>query len=245
MAVESIGSMVIMRLTRYVFHGECAKWAPIVPLAHRRTRAATPPKPGQMLTIRDFHHNRYGSYSLMSNNPGKLDQTLAFLSVRRYDNLGCCGGLLLVNTKGRPLEFHCTSPVLPSRTQTILFGRTLDEFVFCEQIAQALIAQLNQRPVAILTNTPELERLVGATEHNLIFLESKSSERWSLAAAWDWEFDGRAARLWQGTTVATTEPTELEPILRSFHNRVPIDEPFERIALALDEACQSSGAAAA
>ncbi len=206
-----------------------------------RSRAAIATAPGKTLTIRDFRNNRYGSYSLMSTTPGKLDQTLAFLSVRRYDNLGSCGGLLLVNTKGRPLEFHCTSPVQPSRTQAILFGRTLEEFVFCEQIAQALITHLKQRPVAILTNTPELERLVGATEHNLIFLEVKACDELSPTQSSEWDFDGRAARIWQGTS----HVADLQTILRSFHARVPIDEPFERIALALDEACQSSGTVAA
>lgn len=241
MAVESMSSMVIPRLTRCVFTAKPTTGFP----TFRAPRAVRGPRrqqsPARLYPFEIFTTIVTAAISLMSNTPGKLDQTLAFLSVRRYDNLGSCGGLLLVNTKGRPLEFHCTSPVQPSRTQTILFGRTLDEFVFCEQIAQALIAQLKQRPVAILTNTPELERLVGFTEHNLIFLEPKTSDQVSPAEVWAREFDGRVARMWQGTAAAA----DLEPILRAFHARVPIDEPFERIALALDEACQSSGAAAA
>ena len=41
------------------------------------------------------------------------------------DGRGCVGGLLVTNHNGRPLEFQCTTPVRPDRTQEILYGQML------------------------------------------------------------------------------------------------------------------------
>jgi hypothetical protein len=193
-----------------------------------------------------YCHNRNkrnSPYNFMSNLQTNPHHLLAFLSIREYEQLGACGGLLIVNANGRPLEFHCTSPVLPSRTQAILFGQTLSEFVYCEQIAESLIKQLKASPLAVLTNSPELSKL-NIDGGNLIFVSSRENTEPHLVhqAAIEpqsnqWELDGRELRAWQADGMP---PEELSGILRAFHQRVPIDEPFERIAQALDEACQAS-----
>jgi hypothetical protein len=51
--------------------------------------------------------------------------------------------------RGRPLEFHCTEPVQPSRAQQILFGPTLRDFLCGEQIGGALLAKC-KLPIAVL-----------------------------------------------------------------------------------------------
>ena len=55
-------------------------------------------------------------------------RALGFLTVVENAELGLLGGYLLLNAAGRPLEFHCTAPVKPSRTQEILYGPTLQPF---------------------------------------------------------------------------------------------------------------------
>jgi hypothetical protein len=67
---------------------------------------------------------------------------------------GYFGGYLLVNSVARPLEFHCTVPVQPTRAQTILFGPTLEEFLCGEQIARALLSRAKLQPQVVLVDSP-------------------------------------------------------------------------------------------
>lgn len=71
----------------------------------------------------------------------RLDLRLGFFSVCPHSDGGFIGGYLILNGVGRPLEFHCTTPVKPNRTQQILYGATLRPYLFGEQIAPALIAK--------------------------------------------------------------------------------------------------------
>ncbi|XZE22588.1 hypothetical protein SH449x_002524 [Pirellulaceae bacterium SH449] len=78
---------------------------------------------------------------------------LGFLTVRKHTTLGFVGGLLVLNGLARPVEFHCTLPLMPTRAQQLLYGATLDEFVAGEQIARALIAKAKAKPQVVLTDT--------------------------------------------------------------------------------------------
>jgi hypothetical protein len=78
---------------------------------------------------------------------------IGFLTVRKHSSLGFVGGLLVLNGLARPVEFHCTLPLLPTRAQQLLYGATLDEFVAGEQIGRALIAKAKVKPQVILTDT--------------------------------------------------------------------------------------------
>ena len=62
---------------------------------------------------------------------------------------------------GRPLEFHCTSPVRPSRAQEILYGPTLQPYLLGEQISGALLEAAKLTPWLILTDAAAM--LVGQT----------------------------------------------------------------------------------
>ncbi|MFN7875560.1 MAG: hypothetical protein ACK5PB_09585 [Pirellula sp.] len=78
---------------------------------------------------------------------------IGFLTVRKHSSLGFVGGLLVLNGLARPVEFHCTLPLLPSRAQQLLYGATLDEFVAGEQIGRALVAKAKVKPQVVLTDT--------------------------------------------------------------------------------------------
>jgi hypothetical protein len=64
------------------------------------------------------------------------------------------GGYLILNMAGRPLEFHCTAPIKPNRAQEILYGPTLDAFLYGEQIGQTLLKQSNMEPLVVCTDCP-------------------------------------------------------------------------------------------
>ncbi|MEN0109860.1 MAG: hypothetical protein AAF805_03970, partial [Planctomycetota bacterium] len=59
------------------------------------------------------------------------------------------GGLLTVCSRGRPLEFHVTEPIHPSRAEQILFGASLRPYLCGERIGAALLAKA-QTPIATL-----------------------------------------------------------------------------------------------
>jgi hypothetical protein len=72
--------------------------------------------------------------------------------VLEHDGLGLVGGYLILNPAGRPLEFHCTAPVKPNRAQQILFGPTLEPYLYGEQIGQTLVAKGSIEPLAVYTD---------------------------------------------------------------------------------------------
>src|SRR5438128_5501303 len=89
----------------------------------------------------------------MSSPSTKPGQSLGFLTVVASAELGLLGGYLLLNATGRPLEFHCTAPVKPNRTQEILHGPTLKPYLYGEVIGQALLPKSKLIPIAVCTDS--------------------------------------------------------------------------------------------
>lgn len=75
----------------------------------------------------------------MGTNHAKSKPALGFLTVLEHPQHGLFGGYLLLNHAGRPVEFHCTTPIKPNRAQEILYGPTLESFLYGEQIGQTLL----------------------------------------------------------------------------------------------------------
>ena len=98
----------------------------------------------------------------MSNTDAKSKPALGFLTVVEHPQYGLFGGYLVLNTAGRPLEFHCTAPIKPNRAQQILYGPTLESFLYGEQIGQTLINQASIPPMLICTDR---EPALAAREH--------------------------------------------------------------------------------
>jgi len=82
----------------------------------------------------------------------KQKPALGFLSVLEDEKHGLFGGYLLLNVAGRPLEFHCTAPIRPNRAQEILYGPTLEAFLYGEQIAQTLITKAKRQAAVVYTD---------------------------------------------------------------------------------------------
>jgi hypothetical protein len=92
----------------------------------------------------------------MSSSKSSNDLRLGFLCVVETESTGFVGGILVTNRLGRPLEFQCTTPVKPNRTQVILYGPTLRSFVSGELIGKTLCERLNAHPHLVLIDQPEL-----------------------------------------------------------------------------------------
>lgn len=95
----------------------------------------------------------------MAANSQQEQFRLGFLAAAETAEGGHVGGLLVTNHFGRPLEFQCTTPVKPNRTQEILYGPTLLPFVLTELIGRTLVEKIAVKPHLILVDGPELLEL--------------------------------------------------------------------------------------
>lgn len=81
---------------------------------------------------------------------------LGFLTAIHLENRGHVAGLLVTNKYGRPLEFQCTAPVRPNRTQELLYGPTLVPFLLGELLSKTLVERIGVKPHVLLTDRPEM-----------------------------------------------------------------------------------------
>jgi len=92
---------------------------------------------------------------MRDSNPKALS-ALGFLTVLDLQPQGLLGGYLILNAAARPLEFHCTAPVRPNRAQQILYGPTLEPFLFGEQIGGTLVGKSKITPQVLLTDRHQM-----------------------------------------------------------------------------------------
>jgi hypothetical protein len=158
-----------------------------------------------------------------SNN----DAIFGFIRVAELGGGTLIGGYLILNSLGRPIEFHCTEPVKPSRAQQILFGSTLAPFLYGEQIGQALVNHSKLMPQLVLTDQRDVLDLRSFVEIPVAWLSS-------------------AAEVPPGCVRCGTHPvfvseryqTDRDYIERLFgQTQLPwkLDEPFQRIHQAIAE----------
>jgi hypothetical protein len=86
----------------------------------------------------------------------KREARLGFLTVVEDPQHGVFGGFLVLNAAGRPLEFHCSTPVKPNRAQEILYGATLRPYLYGEQIGGTLVAKAAASPEVLCVDLPEV-----------------------------------------------------------------------------------------
>jgi hypothetical protein len=95
----------------------------------------------------------------MTDNGKTAKLRLGFLTALEHPERGFVAGLLVTNQFGRPLEFQCTTPVKPNRTQQILYGPTLVPYVLGELAAQTLVKKAGVQPHLILTDNADILEL--------------------------------------------------------------------------------------
>ncbi len=171
-----------------------------------------------------------------------MSDPLGFLSVKRHAEHGYFGGYLVVNPLARPLEFHCTMPVRPTRAQALLYGATLDDFLCGEQIAAAMVGKAKLKPQWIFTDSPAVLALTGAVAAHVIHVEV-SAEGVPMAAA----LAAPATRLprrsialdpyrFEVLAESRLAADDLAERLQGLAPYFDLTEPFQRITEALLEA---------
>lgn len=185
---------------------------------------------------------------------GHRVEQLGFLTCTEFDGWGLCGGLLLLNTLARPLEFHCTLPVKVSRTQVILYGASLRAHVCGQVIGRALLDKAKTAPQLLLTDCWDTAQLPDNGDIPLVFLPPAApivvhAEVDSLelppvglapmALPMPWQTLAiRDQELWLADPAAAGGDSRhwIEGILTQFTARHDLAEPFDRVRQAMTEA---------
>lgn len=185
--------------------------------------------PGRFLSR--FTRNVQG---LVLTQQTSTSQTLGFMTVVELPSLGHCGGLLVVSQIGRPVEFHCTAPVGPNRAQEIMYGQTYQGFLFSDQIGMALVDKTRQQPDIFVTDCAEMLPITELMDGSLVLAETGGQEP---------PFDGRGLSSFtvddQPIYCVNSKGDQIDSIrqcIESFSRKLPLDEPFERIRKAIEEA---------
>ena len=155
--------------------------------------------------------------------------TFGFLTVVDSPSHGVFGGYLLVDAVGRPVEFHCTTPVKVSRAQQILYGPTLHGHLHGRQIGAALLAEGATQPEVVLT---DVESMLQVRPHTGLPV---ALVRRAGAADGGPGFTLGAARVRPHEADVPREAAVRER-LAELGAAVDLCEPFERIRAAIDEA---------
>lgn len=111
-----------------------------------------------------------------SHDCRKSELILGFMSVVSDDQFGFVGGYLLVNAAGRPLEFHCTVPVKPTRAQEILYGPTLRPYLFGEQIGCSLFEHAKAKPQLVCVDLHDLLTLADCVRTPVALVATKPGD---------------------------------------------------------------------
>lgn len=163
---------------------------------------------------------------------GNGDQLrLGFLAAVEDPERGVVGGLLVTNRFGRPLEFQCTAPVKPNRTQQILYGPTLRPFLLAEVIGRTLVEKVSVKPHLVLIESAELLELRSHVDIPIASLLAPQTE-----TAGDGGDQISLGRQW---LLFHPEYREDQQTIQPRASQVPetadLQEPFERIREALTE----------
>jgi len=171
----------------------------------------------------------------MSRSP-EAEVTIGFYTVEESEFTGWTGGLLVLSSSGRPLEFQCTLPVRPTRTHEILYGPTLRDYLIGEAIGPMLLKRCRNAPSLLCCNQPEALQLESISEAP-VALVSEAAEQ-EEGPITDEMLPGYERCELAGSTLRVA--IERYEIVRDIVSKLPslphLLEPFDRIKEAISEA---------
>jgi hypothetical protein len=167
---------------------------------------------------------------------------LGFITVRHHVEHGYFGGYLILNQLGRPLEFHCTLPVKPSRAQALLYGHTLDDFICGEQIAKALVTKAKLKPSLLLTDCTAVLAFEQVGDEPMVLVKSNDPSANEAHLRRPHQADSNLKHVGASGLPCYVTPSSsanselLSEITPKLAPNFDLTEPFQRIAEALLEA---------
>ncbi len=157
-----------------------------------------------------------------------------FLTAVEDSRHGYFGGYLILSELGRPLEFHCSTPVLASEAQRILYGATLRSYLLGELIGETLVSRAKLPVEAVLTDIAEMQSLSLSRNEPVAWLRPLDGA--------PQEQNPEVPHLQLGNYHLSGSPTcrwradQLRQATAPLVARIDLAEPFERIREAIREA---------
>jgi hypothetical protein len=99
---------------------------------------------------------------VVMDNPGNdiLAVSIAFLDVMTFENgKAFRGGIFVTDINTYPLEFRVTTPIRPTPLQTVLYGGTLEDYIYIELVALPLLESIKSKPAFVFVSS---ERFLNA-----------------------------------------------------------------------------------
>lgn len=172
------------------------------------------------------------------------DVLIAYFAVRKTrDNSGYVGGILVIDSKGLPQEFHSTSPLRPTIAQRALYGRSLEPYAFNELIGVRLLRSLKLNPEVCFVESPELFEIRESSQIPVIHL----AEVDNVSPSDDSMESGIRVSNTRGRTkilVADQHPNfddlrYIQHLIETISDSIDLLEPFDRVETALRSLPQS------
>jgi hypothetical protein len=181
----------------------------------------------------------YLRIAAMLRRSASTDKSFGYLTAVETAEFGYFGGYLIVSSLGRPLEFHCTAPIQPSRAQRILYGPTLASYLLGEQICGALSGVAKLTPELILTDCEvALHARNRFAVPMALVTSSERAESVAQPVAGVFTIGLNQFQLPNGYE---SEQHSVEEAVTLLAQRVELTEPFGRIREAIDEAQRIGG----
>jgi hypothetical protein len=174
----------------------------------------------------------------MDAETSKALAAFGFLTVLESPEHGLFGGYLVLSPQGRPLEFRCSTPVIASRAQEILYGPTLRPYLFADVIGQSLVTGSELPVQALLTDQQEMLNLALMRSEEVLWVRPLSQDHDGSSADLQ---AAPASTVMNGCRVFAAETSvideqEIGRLLEPLASHVVLLEPFDRIRAALSEA---------
>ncbi len=176
---------------------------------------------------------------------------LAYVKITTVGPGTFAGGLMVVDARGLPVDFKYTEPVVPSKLQQVLYGKSLDKHVRQDVIFKHLVERIDPRPTLILVDEEGLLPLAAAAPlvyvvetrlaplREVATLQATNEGEWLLQVA----ETGSPLRFRLPRAEAGDESRVAELLLEAARAGLDPVEPFGRVRSALELVCAPSSAA--
>jgi hypothetical protein len=177
---------------------------------------------------------------MASGSKERKDQIrLGFMTAIDIGDRSFVGGLLVTDRFGRPLEFQCTTPVKPNRTQELLYGPTLVPFILGELLGKALLDRVSVKPSLVMTSRAEMLQLRSKVDIPVIYDEAFLQAEQKTSVPDSMQLADQQIRIGRQTFRThenfAGDRSIVEQISQEISDDANMHEPLERVGDALRE----------